>query len=151
MKIDMIEGKYIVYLNKYNLFNEDVINKNSIEKILKKIFIHLKKYYKIYIYGYFEIDCYIDKNYGAILEIEEDKDFSFYKNRTETQISFYEFEIFFYKIDDYFIKDILDENNINIHIIDGSFYITFNKPSDKQLAYIVENSTGIIYKEINKI
>lgn len=75
MKIDFKDNNYIIYLNKYNIMNMDFNNTKVLEKNLKSLLLRLKKCYKIDIHGYYNITIYIDNYYGAILKIEEDKEY----------------------------------------------------------------------------
>ena len=58
-----------VFLGKEN-FNLDC--KDELEDYLKKFFNRLKEYYDIEVKGFYDIDIYIDKNYGAVLDINRD-------------------------------------------------------------------------------
>lgn len=142
----MNDNVYIIYLNKYFLCNEDIVNKEVIEKYLKKIFIHLKNHYKINIYCYFNINCYINSDYGVILEIKEDTSgFPFYSKKTDMKITFYNNSKFLYNIDNYFLKDILSEKDYKIYIKNNKYYLDILKLDNKNTAYIMENSKKIIY------
>lgn len=82
MKIDFINNTYIVYLNKYNIIDFDFNNTNILEDNLRNLLMRLKKYYKLDIRGYYNIDIYIDNYYGVILEISEDENYYDYFSDT---------------------------------------------------------------------
>lgn len=118
MKIDYIDNdKYIVYLNKsYYVFNKDTIN-NCLFKVLKRI----KKEYNIDVYSTFDIECYINDNYGVILNINRNTDpFMKYREKIDTNINYYYKSKFLYEVDDYFIKDKI---KCNIYLYKNKYYI----------------------------
>ena len=103
MKIDYVDNdKYIVYLNKsYYIFNKESINE-CLFKILKII----KKECKIDLYSTFNVECYINDNYGVILSIKKVNDpFLKYNEKINTNVKFYYKAKFLYEIEDYFIKN----------------------------------------------
>ncbi len=114
---------------------------------------HLQKYYDLDIYGYFEVNCFIDNNYGIILEIEEDSiDFPFYSKKTDMRITFYDNEKFLYNISDYFIKDILEKDSYKIHTNNNEYYIEILDMNDRDIAYMIGNCKRIVYgKEVLEI
>lgn len=97
MKI-IINDKIIIYLN-----NEYLKYKNydisKIEEYFKSIFQTLKYCYNLEIYGYYEIDVYIDKNYGIVIEMEKDDiDFECY-DQIDMRVTFHN-QKFLYQIED---------------------------------------------------
>lgn len=87
-----------IYLNKDYLKykNYDI---SKIEDSFKQIFETLKYCYNIEINGFYDIDVYIDKNYGIIIEMKkEDIDFDFY-DQVDMKISFHN-QKFLYQLDD---------------------------------------------------
>jgi hypothetical protein len=139
------ENTFLVYLNKYFIGDID-INKETIQKYLKTVFIHLKDNYNMNIYGYFNINCYINNNYGMILEIKEESiGFPFYSKKTDMKLTFYNDSKFLYNIDNYFIKDILDSNDYTLYAKDNEYYLDINNLDEKTNAYIMENTKRIIY------
>lgn len=118
MKIDYIDNdKYIVYLNKsYYIFNKDTIN-DCLFKILKRI----RKEYNIDLYATFNVECYINDNYGIILYINKDNDpFLRYKEKINTNIKFHDKSKFLYEVDDYFIKDKI---KCNMYLYKSKYYM----------------------------
>lgn len=103
MKIDYINNyEYTIYLNKYYY----TFDKDTIEKCIFKVLKRLKKEYNIDIYSTFNIKCYINDYYGIILNIIKETDpFLKYKEKTNTNIKYYEKSIFLFEIDDYFLKN----------------------------------------------
>lgn len=101
---------------------------DTFNDLLKKVFKILKKRYQIQLYSIFNIDCYIDNNYGIILNIKREYDpFSLYSKKTNINVKYHHNSVFLYEIDDillfkdykyyiynnkYYLK--LDVNNISI-------------------------------------
>lgn len=87
-----------IYLNKDYLKYKNY-NISKIEENFKQIFETLKYCYNIEINGFYDIDVYIDKNYGIIIEMKkEDIDFDFY-DQVDMKISFHN-QKFLYQIED---------------------------------------------------
>ena len=138
------EDSFILFFNKLNSINLD----DNYEEEFKNIFLRLKKYYNIDIYGFYNVIVYINNYYGIILKVEKDKELDmFYK-----QIDMHIIEKntnFLYKINDYFlIKNI---NNFNIYFYKNSFYLEIKKElKNKDMYYLIENSE-IIFEDIDNI
>jgi len=113
MKI-IINDKIIIYLN-----NEYLKYKNydisKIEEYFKSIFQTLKCCYNLEIYGYYEIDVYIDKNYGIVIEMEKDDiDFECH-DQIDMRVTFHN-QKFLYQIEDI-------EYNKKIYKYKNKYYI----------------------------
>ena len=121
-------------MNKYYY----TFDKSTIEDCLSKILRRLKKVYNIEVYSIFNVDCYINENYGIILVIKREYDpFSMYSKKTNLNIKFYDKSLFLYEIDDYFIKDKID---CNIYIYKNNIYI-----DTKNVFNIIEHVNNILY------
>jgi len=135
MKIDFVNNdKFVIYLNKYYY----TFDKNTIEECLTKVLKRLKKIYNIEVYSTFNVDCYINDNYGIILVIKREYDpFSMYSKKTNLNIKFYDKSLFLYEVEDYFIKDKID---CNMYIYKNKIYI-----DTKDVFNIIEHINNIIY------
>ena len=98
MKVELKDGNYIIYLNKYNVINMDFSNTKVLENDLKTLLLRLKKYYKINIQGYYNITIYVDDYYGAILKVEEDDCYDYF-NDTALRLKKIK-KSFLYEVDD---------------------------------------------------
>ncbi len=88
MKIEYTD-KLVIYINKKYLENKN-ITFNNIENCLKEICESLKENYGIKLKGLYNIDVYIDDNYGMVLEIEKDDlDIDCYFDQIDMQIKIY--------------------------------------------------------------
>lgn len=129
MKIEYVSNdEFIIYLNKlYYTFD-----KSTIESILTKILKRLKKIYNIEVFSTFNVECYVNNNYGVILKINREYDpFNLYSKKTNLNVKFNDNSVFLYEIDNYFI--------------DGKKYIYKNK------IYIDTDNVDDILEHINNI
>lgn len=135
MKINFINNdKVVVFLNKYYY----TFDKSTIEECLTKVLKRLKKIYNIELYSTFNVDCYINDNYGIILVIKREYDpFSMYSKKTNLNIKFYDKSLFLYEIDDYFIKDKI---NCNTYIYKNKIYV-----DTKNVFAVIEHVNNILY------
>lgn len=144
MSIHVIDENILdIYLKKEIIKDIDFKNKENLEDYLKKIFRILKVKYNIKIEGYYEIDAYIDNNYGVILHLNrEDYDYyDYFKNQVDMKISIIDNE-FLYEVDD-IPKSIL--NKVSIIIEDNKIYLKINeKLKDIEMMKLLESSK-IVY------
>lgn len=126
MKIEFGDILIIELNNNYLMYKNYSISK--FEDNFKDIFEMLKHNYNIEINGCYDIDVYIDKNYGVVIEMKkEDFDFDCY-NQVDMTISFHN-QKFLYELEDI-------EYNKKIYKYRNKYY------SDK---YIPEHSI-LVYK-----
>ena len=134
MKIEYVsDDEFIIYLNKlYYTFD-----KSSIENVLTKILKRIKKIYDIELFSTFNVECYINNNYGVILKINREYDpFNLYSKKTNLNVKFYDNSVFLYQIDNYFIDG-------KKYIYNGKIYIDTNNVDN-----ILEHVNGIIYGDM---
>ena len=138
MKIKFVNDNYfIVYLNKFYY----TFDKNTIESCLSKILKRIKKIYNIEVYSTFNIECFINDNYGVIMVIEREYDaFNIYSKKADLNIKFYDNSLFLYEIDDYFLKSKIDD--ACIYIYKNKFYLD-TKNSD--ITSIIEYIKNVIF------
>ena len=143
MKLINKDNKIIVFLNKQINFKQ--IN---LEKYFKKLFIKFKNNYHMELYGYYNINIYIDKFYGSVIEIEnEDLDYYNYFNQIDMEVKLNE-NVFLYEIDyEYLNKNII--NNSNIYKLKDKIYIQIK--DNNILNKILEYSNIIYGEKINYI
>lgn len=126
------ENKFIlVKIFKSNLGDFDIYNKEHILNLFKDIFIKVKKRYNLS--GFFDVDIYVNEDYGLIIEIDN----IFYNDiDCDVNIKIHLDSIFLNEISNY---EILDYNNI--YYYNGKFFGFFKDFSDKD----------IIYKDVDEI
>jgi len=136
MKIEYVsDDEFIIYLNKlYYTFD-----KSTIESILTKILKRIKKMYNVELFSTFNVECYINNNYGVILKINREYDpFNLYSKKTNLNVKFHENILFLYGIDNYFIK-----HNCKKYIYKNKVYIDTSDIDD-----ILEHINSIIYGDM---
>ena len=142
----------IIFLNKIYLNQIDFEDKEKLEIYFRKLLKTLKEFYKININGYYEINVYVDNNYGVILELkkEEIEYFSYYEDEVDMQLIVYN-TVFLYEIEDYFWMEKELKNKILLYKYNKKIYMVINHNIDDiLLGKIIENS-NLKYKDNQKI
>lgn len=94
------DDKLIIYMTNKYLKYKNIDNIDKIEEYFKDIFLILRDNYNILIRGFYNIDVYIDKRYGIILELKkEELDFDYYEDQIDMKITFH-YKKFLLKIND---------------------------------------------------
>ena len=120
------EDKFLlVKIYKSYLKDFDVHNRDQIAELFKNIFMKIKEKYNLS--GLFDVDVYVNNDYGMIIEINN---LCFYKNEFDVKIRFYLDCIFLCEIDSI---DLLDYENI--YYYEERFYGIYNEYCDKEIIY----------------
>ena len=140
MKVEMLSNTIIVYLLDNNKYNEE----SDIKKILINVFDNLEKYYNITFTSDYNLELYINRYYGMILEIKENEDF-IYDDIVNLKLNVLRDTLFLYEVD-----DPLEYINYEIYYYNDKFYVN-TKREDINL---IENSNlvygDIVYKIIGR-
>lgn len=140
MKVEMLSNTIIVYLLDNKKYNED----SDIKKILINVFDNLKKYYNITFDSDYNLELYINRYYGMILEITENEDF-IYDDIVNLKLNVLRDTLFLYEVD-----DPLEYINYEIYYYNDKFYVNakredINLIEDSNLVY-----GDIVYKIIGR-
>lgn len=140
MKVEMLSNTIIVYLLDNKKYNED----SDIKKILINVFDNLKKYYNITFTSDYNLELYINRYYGMILEITENEDF-IYDDIVNLKLNVLRDTLFLYEVD-----DPLEYINYEIYYYNDKFYVNakredINLIEDSNLVY-----GDIVYKIIGR-
>lgn len=135
MKFEMTNDKIIVYIFDNKYFKE---NK---EDIVKNVFEILTKYYTIELKKAYYLKLYINKYYGMILEILEDKELS-KDNIVNLNLRILNDTLFLYEI-----EDPLNYINEEIYYYDDKYYLNIKKNDIK----LIENTNMIYSDDVYKI
>ena len=120
------EDKFLlVKILKSNLGEFDVYNKEQVLNLFKDVFLKVKDKYNLS--GFFDIDIYVNDNYGMIMEINN---IHFYKNIIDVKIKFHLDAVFLMEID---TDEILDYEDV--YYYKDRFYGCFKDYSDKEVIY----------------
>ena len=140
MKVEMLSDKIIVYLLDNKKYNED----SDIKKMLIKVFDNLEKYYDITFTSDYNLDLYINRYYGMILEIKENEDF-IYDDIVNLKLNILRDTLFLYEVD-----DPLEYINYEIYYYNDKFYVN----AKREDINLIENSNlvygDIVYKIIGR-
>ena len=140
MKVEMLSNTIIVYLLDNKKYNED----SDIKKILINVFDNLEKYYNITFTSDYNLELYINRYYGMILEIKDDEDF-IYDDIVNLKLNILRDTLFLYEVD-----DPLEYINYEIYYYNDKFYVNakredINLIEDSNLVY-----GDIVYKIIGR-
>ncbi len=140
MKVEMLSDKIIVYLLDNKKYNED----SDIKKMLIKVFDNLEKYYDITFTSDYNLDLYINRYYGMILEIKENEDF-IYDDIVNLKLNVLRDTLFLYEVD-----DPIEYINYEIYYYNDKFYVN----AKREDINLIENSNlvygDIVYKIIGR-
>lgn len=140
MKVEMLSNTIIVYLLDNKKYNED----SDIKKILINVFDNLKKYYNITFTSDYNLELYINRYYGMILEIKENEDF-IYDDIVNLKLNVLRDTLFLYEVD-----DPLEYINYEIYYYNDKFYVN----AKREDINLIENSNlvygDIVYKIIGR-
>ena len=140
MKVEMLSNTIIVYLLDNKKYNEY----SDIKKILLNVFDNLEKYYNITFTSDYNLELYINRYYGMILEIKENEDF-IYDDIVNLKLNILRDTLFLYEVD-----DPLEYINYEIYYYNDKFYVNakredINLIEDSNLVY-----GDIVYKIIGR-
>ena len=140
MKVEMLSNTIIVYLLDNKKHNED----SDIKKILINVFDNLEKYYNITFTSDYNLELYINRYYGMILEIKENEDF-IYDDIVNLKLNVLRDTLFLYEVD-----DPLEYINYEIYYYNDKFYVN----AKREDINLIENSNlvygDIVYKIIGR-
>lgn len=154
MKINVNDEDITIYINNYCLKKFNFLDLSSLEEDMNDLFHTLKTNYDLKISGYYNIDVYIDNNYGVIITMhhEEIEYYEYLTDQIDTQVTIHNNKNFLYKITDFFgIKNYLANKNYALYKYNNELYIKLNeKIDDIIIGNLLEYSTEICY-DIDKI
>ena len=140
MKVEMLSNTIIVYLLDNNKYNED----SDIKKILINVFDNLEKYYNITFTTDYNLELYINRYYGMILEITENENL-IYDDIVNLKLNVLRDTLFLYEVD-----DPLEYINYEIYYYNDKFYVNAKRKDIN----LIENSNlvygDIVYKIIGR-
>ncbi len=134
MKIDFMDNNLIVFLNSKKISQVDFLNKCEVERYIRDILFSIEKTYNISLCGSYNINVYLDRFYGAILEIIEDSQCFDCYNIVDIDISISEIDGFIYKLD-----DVIDIDGV-YYLYNGEVYFDPKGIDFISLGLLLENS-----------
>ena len=143
MNIKFIDNlTFNIYIKKEKLKKIDIKNKSELEKYLKEIIEILKNIYNIKVEGFYDVNVYIDKYYGIILNFNKEKlEYYDYFNGIEMNINIKEV-CFLYKVSDIPFNIL---NKLEIKQLNNNIYIKIIKElNQKEFMNLIEHTEKII-------
>ena len=124
MKLIFKEDKLILYLNTSYINDINLTNKEELSKYIKNLLFKLSENYSLEFNGYYNINIYLDKNYGLIIEItlEDNLYLDYFSDTLDINIKIYK-DSFLYEV-----SDIDDISDINIYLNNNHIYIELLNP-----------------------
>lgn len=125
MIIRKIDNKYIIKILSVKTDIDEYYDQEKISNLFKKIILKIKE--KDNISGLLDIDVYVNKNYGTIIEIECIYP---YLDEIDMHIHFYIDTPFLMELNEFDLK-----NKKEIYYYDNKYYAPYHKLSDSIIIY----------------
>ena len=122
MIIRKYDNKYIIRILNNKLNESDYYNQEKISDLFKNIILKIKEKYTIK--GLLDIDVYINKYYGMIIEIEV-----IYSELEEIDMRIH------FHLDTIFLIETTDYNSKDLYYYKNKFYTIYNNISDNDIIY----------------
>ena len=150
MKVEINGEEIIVFLNKAYVPELNFIDRKKTEIYFKNLFRKLSKNYNIEMNGFYDVNVYINKHYGYILEIviENIDYYTYFGNQIDMKINIVN-DTFLYEIDFLYLEiDFLKFCNIYRH---GKYlYLKVKSDIDNVTFGRLLEKSNIIYGEDSK-
>ena len=117
MKVEKELNKLIIYL-----YDKDKYKKDYIKDTLVKVFNELNEYYDFKFNNSYNLELYINKYYGMILEIQENDYDIFDDDIVNLKLNILNDTLFLYEV-----EEPLDYLDNEIYYYDDKFFININK------------------------
>ena len=104
MKFEIVDEKLSkVFINDIIISTVNLKNEKELEKFLKSIILSLKNRYNVILKGLYEIDIFVNKKIGALVEIEKIEAFMYKEKDVDLNIKVIFDCDFYFKTEDYFL------------------------------------------------
>ena len=153
MKINLIDDdNIIIYLSNNYTGKINFKDKDELQDYFRCLFLNLKKNYNISLEGYYDINVYVDKYYGSIIELHKE-DFEYYDsifNQVDMRISVIDAS-FLYEISDPFFINKTNLENIKLYFLNNKFYVKIINELNYNIFYKLLEQSKIIYDNVDDI
>lgn len=149
--VNQDENCMTIFLNKNYIKDLNFDIKKDLEDYFKKMFLKLKRHYDINISGYYNIEVYIDDNYGLIMKLnkEEIEYYDYFDNQIDMRIVIKNNKFLYRVMDPFIMNDILDHN---IYLYKDRYYIDLiNSVDEKIMMKIIEFSDILFDDEVDSV
>lgn len=122
--------------------------KKDLEDYFKKLFLKLKRHYDINVSGYYNIEVYIDDNYGLIMKLnkEEIEYYDYFDNQIDMRISIKNNKFLYSVMDPFIMNDIL-HHNIDVYLYKDRYYIDLMDSVDEKIMMKVIEFSDILFDD----
>lgn len=104
MKFEIVGEKLSkVFINDIIINTVNLKSEKELEKFLKSIILSLKNRYNVILKGLYEIDIFVNKKIGALVEIEKIESFMYKEKDVDLKIKVAFDCDFYFKTEDYFL------------------------------------------------
>lgn len=142
MKFFFKNGKMILFLNRFCFKNDDFNDKEGLTSSVKNLLKRVYENYNLEFKGYYDVNMYVDKNYGVVMEIDCVDNFylDYFGNSLDINLKIND-DSFLYEVDDVSIN-----SDYEIYVYGGHIYVMFNRivPSIS-MGRILENVNDVLY------
>ena len=140
MRVETISDEYIkIFINLFYIDSFD-ISKNELGLRIKKILDKVNLRYRLYLDGFYKVNCYINKKLGIFIDLIKIDDNEFSKG-VDYRIVIYDNNKFYMKCDD------IDVDNYTIKKYNNNFYIDIDSVNNNDI-----DISNIVYgKDADKI
>ena len=144
---------YEIFLSHYDIGDFHQICKSDLEEYLDKLFLRLRKHYQILMNGYYEIDAYLDWNYGMVLNIEKE-DIDYYEfsfHQIDMRIRLEKDAHFIYELEDYFdLPSFIKRKGICYAYKNNYYFLPNKKLTEFEIGFLLERGT-LLYQDTEMI
>lgn len=125
------------------IYLKDIIV-DDIEDLCQDIIDKLELYFNIILKGFYDVNVYVDKRYGIVLE--------FIMEELDLYIDFSKVELHFIENNNNFLYEIFDILDVNVkqfYLYNGKYYITLDNVDNSNIEFgriIYKNTEEIINK-----
>lgn len=146
MKFETISNdNYKVYINNLYESNLNIENKEEVGKFIKDIILKIRKIYNVLLEGLYEVDVYVIKYLGIVLEI---KNIDRYISKTvDLKIIIRNEEEIYLKIPRF---ELLDEYH-DLKYLNNNFYLNINSLLEKDIYKLLESFEIVYGSELEEI
>ena len=140
MTIKEIKDKYLIILKKIESDKLDFNDFDNLEDFFVDLFLKIKKRYDSFNYGFYKLNIYLDKYYGAIIEANKIRtDFTLI-DQVDMTLNIIE-DNFLYRVDNYNF----DRVNFDYYLYKGNIYAKIKNEISNILMYKLFENSKIIF------
>lgn len=146
MKIELLEyDKYKIFINDAYLGKINIKDNTELGKYIKELVLKLKNIYDIVLTGFYNVDVYIIKNFGIIIEIENID--NYISKTIDLRIILHSNEDIYLKIK----NDEIISKYREIKYLDQHYYLNVNDVLKKDINTFVEDYALVYGADLKRL